>query len=102
MMLLFYGSQHVKMDTTAYTSTLAFIGVLTGAHIFCFLIIYQFRKNLSEERNIRRNGGNTAGNNRPQNGFEPTAPFAPGNYNHKLNFCLVLLYRLFHFDQCST
>jgi len=44
MMLLFYGSQHVKMDTTAYTSTLAFIGVLTGAHIFCFLIIYQFRK----------------------------------------------------------
>merc|ERR1712223_2285098 len=77
MMLLFYGSQHVKMDTTAYTSTLAFIGVLTGAHIFCFLIIYQLRKNLSEERNIRRNGGNTPGNNCRQNGFEPTAPFAP-------------------------
>ena len=93
MMLLFYGSQHVKMDTSAYTSTLAFIGVLTGAHIFCFLIIYQFRKNLTEERNMRRNGGNTAGNNRAQTGFEPTAPFAPGNCNHeKFRFYVSLLY----------
>lgn len=90
-MLLFYGSQHVKMDTSAYTSTLAFIGVLTGAHIFCFLIIYQFRKNLTEERNMRRNGGNMAGNNRAQTGFEPTAPFAPGNCNHeKFTFYLSL------------
>ena len=88
MMLLFYGSQHVKMDTSAYTSTLAFIGVLTGAHIFCFLIIYQFRKNLTEERNMRRNGGNIAASTRAQPGFEPTAPFAPGNCNNeKFRFC---------------
>ena len=82
MMLLFYGSQHVKMSTTDYTSTLAFIGVLTGAHIFCFLIIYQFRKNLVEERNIRRNTpGNTITQPLASNGtagFEPSAPYGTG------------------------
>ena len=82
MMLLFYGSQHVKMSTTDYTSTLAFIGVLTGAHIFCFLIIYQFRKNLVEERNIRRNTpGNTIAQPLTSNGtagFEPSAPYGTG------------------------
>ena len=82
MMLLFYGSQHVKMSTTDYTSTLAFIGVLTGAHIFCFLIIYQFRKNLVEERNIRRNTpGNTIAQPLASNGtegFEPSAPYGTG------------------------
>ena len=84
MMLLFYGSQHVKMSTTDYTSTLAFIGVLTGAHIFCFLIIYQFRKNLVEERNIRRNTlGNTMARPLASNGtagFEPSAPYVTGMY----------------------
>ena len=84
MMLLFYGSQHVKMSTTDYTSTLAFIGVLTGAHIFCFLIIYQFRKNLVEERNIRRNTpGNTIAQPLASNGtegFEPSAPYGTGMY----------------------
>ena len=84
MMLLFYGSQHVKMSTTDYTSTLAFIGVLTGAHIFCFLIIYQFRKNLVEERNIRRNTlGNTIAQPIAYNGtegFEPSAPYGTGMY----------------------
>jgi len=87
MMLLFYGSQHIRMETSDYTSTLAFIGVLTGAHIFCFLIIYQFRKNLTEERNMRRNsrnGGSLAGNNRAQSGFEPTAPFNPDATNDPL------------------
>ena len=85
MMLLFYGSQHIKLSTTDYTSTLAFIGVLTGAHIFCFLIIYQFRKNLVEERNIRRNarsGGNTGSTNLPPQprNFAPSAPYGPGKY----------------------
>ena len=86
MMLLFYGSAHIRLSTTDYTSTLAFIGVLTGAHIFCFLIIYQFRKNLVEERIIRRNarnGGNNGGANNPQpRDFAPSAPYGPGkNYN---------------------
>lgn len=90
MMLLFYGSQHVKMSTTDYTSTLAFIGVLTGAHIFCFLIIYQFRKNLVEERNIRRNTpGNTITQPLASNGtagFEPSAPYGTGYGNsHRMD-----------------
>ena len=84
MMLLFYGSAHIRLSTTDYTSTLAFIGVLTGAHIFCFLIIYQFRKNLVEERNIRRNvrnGGNNGSTNNPQpRNFAPSAPYGPGKY----------------------
>ena len=95
MMLLFYGSQHIRMETSDYTSTLAFIGVLTGAHIFCFLIIYQFRKNLNEERNMRRNcrnGGNLAGNNRPQTEFEPTAPYNPGNLSYKYFRCELTIF----------
>ena len=86
MMLLFYGSQHIKMTTHAYTSTLALIGIITGIHIFCFLIIYQFRKNLAEERNIRRQNSGSSSNNdasdnaNPTHGFNPTAPYIPGKY----------------------
>ena len=82
MMLLFSGSHKTKMTTGVYTSTLVLIGILTGLHIFCFLIIYQFRKNLIDERNLRRNRerscnvGEVGGG---QHGYlEPSAPFGPG------------------------
>ena len=93
MMLLFYGSQHIKMSTSDYTSTLAFIGILTGAHIFCFLIIYQFRKNLVEERNIRRNtrngGRNSSTNIQQQTNFVPSAPYNSGKYSTEDYFASI-------------
>ena len=111
-MLLFYGSQHVKMSTTDYTSTLAFIGVLTGAHIFCFLIIYQFRKNLVEERNIRRNTlGNTMARPIASNGtagFEPSAPYVTGMYQKQLFFryffstMIIALFSIFLWQFCNN
>ena len=73
------------MSTHDYTSTLVAIGIITGVHIFCFLIIYQFRKNLVDERNIRRGSRsstatNDGGNTTQQVGFEPSAPYGPGKY----------------------
>ena len=84
-MLLFYGSQHTKMTAGIYTSTLVFLGIVSGVHIFCFLIIYQFRKNLIEERNIRRRGRHVGVEATLGTRFEPTAPaFSSGKYIPKV------------------
>jgi hypothetical protein len=56
-MLLFYGYVNLSLSYSEYVTILVLLGVLGAAHFFCCIIVFQFRKNLIEERNISREHG---------------------------------------------
>jgi len=50
--MLFFGHLRTTMDHNEFITTLAGIGILGGIHMFSWLVVFQFRRNLSEEMRI--------------------------------------------------
>ena len=50
--MLFFGHVDFKMDHSNFVSILAGIGILGAVHIFSWLVVFQWRKNLMEEQRV--------------------------------------------------
>lgn len=51
-LMLFFGHLRTSLDANEFTTALSSIGVLGAAHIFSWLVVFQYRKNLIEEQRI--------------------------------------------------
>ena len=51
-LLLFFGYVQMALVYDEYVSLLSLIGCLAAGHLFSCLVVFQFRKNLMEERAI--------------------------------------------------
>ena len=51
-LMLFFGHVKFTMGQGDFVATLAGIGVLGAVHIFSWLVVFQFRKNLIEEQRV--------------------------------------------------
>jgi len=51
-LMLFFGHVNIKMGHGDFVSALAGIGILGAVHIFSWLVVFQWRKNLMEERRV--------------------------------------------------
>ena len=49
-LLLFFGYVQMALAYDEYVSVLSLIGCLAAGHLFSCLVVFQFRKNLMEER----------------------------------------------------
>ena len=50
--MLFFGHLRTTMNHNEFITTLAGIGILGGIHMFSWLVVFQFRRNLVEEMRI--------------------------------------------------
>ena len=51
-LMLFFGHLRTTMNHNEFITTLAGIGILGGIHMFSWLVVFQFRRNLVEEMRI--------------------------------------------------
>merc|ERR1712223_1841856 len=51
-LMLFFGHLRTTMNHNEFISALAGIGILGGVHMFSWLVVFQFRRNLTEEMRI--------------------------------------------------
>jgi len=51
-LMLFFGHLRTTMKHNEFISALAGIGILGGVHMFSWLVVFQFRRNLTEEMRI--------------------------------------------------
>ena len=49
-LMLFFGHLRTSMNHNEFVSALAGIGVIGAVHMFSWLVVFQFRKNLMEEQ----------------------------------------------------
>ena len=53
-MLLFFGYVRLELSYNEYVTMLIMLGIVSGAHFFSCIIVFQFRRNLIEENRIRQ------------------------------------------------
>ena len=51
-LMLFFGHLKTTLDHNEFVSALAGIGVIGAIHMFSWLVVFQFRKNLMEEHRL--------------------------------------------------
>lgn len=50
--MLFFGHLKTSMNHSEFVSAMAGIGILGGIHMFSWLVVFQFRRNLMEEQRL--------------------------------------------------
>ena len=50
--MLFFGHLRTSLNSNEFTTVLAAIGILGAAHIFSWLVVFQYRKNLIDEQRM--------------------------------------------------
>ena len=53
-LLFIFGYHRLGYDYTEYVSALSVLGVVAAVHLFCCLVVFQFRKNMLDEMDILR------------------------------------------------
>ena len=66
-LMLFFGHLKTTLDHNEFVSALAGIGVIGAIHMFSWLVVFQFRKNLMEEHRLMAR-------------LVASAPLPPGKY----------------------
>ena len=58
-MLLFFGSGQMRLNYSEFCSSLAGVGLVTAVHLFCCIVVFQYRRNMIVEASIERENNST-------------------------------------------